>query len=507
MACALGIDVGTTNVKTALVRDDGRLAGTGWRPLVTHRDGEVAEQDPEALWAAVVDAAAEATAADPAAAADVVAVGVCSQYSSIVPVDAAGRAVAPLVMYLDQRGTDHSWAILGDHPDAFAVFLERHGIPPVGGGISLAHILHFQHDRPDVHAATAAYLEPMDFVGARLTGRITANQCTMFMAQACDNRTLGVATYDDELVRLSGVDASRLPPLVKPDEPVGHVRAEVAARIGIPAGAVVHAPMNDSHAGAYATGAYLDGRGGLSIGTTAVLLDTKDVMAVDLDHEVLSMPSPEPDTYLVWAENGVAGKAVEHVLESVLADGFDVLEAALAASPPGSNGVLFLPWLNGSLSPHASRSARGAFLNLSLDATRPDVVRAMVEGTAHNLRWLLPVVEGFSGHGVDEIVFGGGAARSAGWCQVVADVLDRPVRPLAHPDRAVARATALVALHRHGVLARDDVDACVETTGSHEPNAARRARYDEMHTQFEAAFDALAPIHAALAQPNEGAHP
>jgi xylulokinase len=495
---AVGVDVGSTNVKAALVADDGTLVGSGWRPLTTRRDGEVAEQDPEALWSAVVDAVAEATAADPAAGADVAAIGVCSQYSSIVPVDASGTPTAALVMYLDHRGTDHSWQIMSDHPEAFEVFLDHHGIPPVGGGISLAHLLHFQLDRPDVHAATSAYLEPMDFVNLRLTGRATANQGTMFMAQLCDNRTLGVTEYDPELLRLTGVDPATLPPLSGLTEAAGPLLAEVAGRMGVAAGATVHAAMNDSAAGAFATGAFTPGRGGLSIGTTAVLLAAKEGKDADLDHEVLSMPSPEPGRYLVWAENGIAGKAVEHVLEQVLGASFDDLEAALAASPPGSRGALFLPWLNGSLSPSAHGTTRGGFLNLSLDTGRPDAVRAMVEGTAHNLRWLLPYVEAFGGHAIDEIVFGGGAARSAGWCQVLADVLDRPVLPLADPDRAAARACALLALHREGVLSRADVDARIVTAGRFDPASAHRARYDYMHAQFEAAFTALAPIHVAL---------
>jgi xylulokinase len=111
---------------------------------------------------------------------------------------------------------------------------------------------------------------------------------------------------------------------------------------------------------------------------------------------------------------------------------------------------------------------------------------------------LLPVVEGFSGRRIDELVFGGGAARSAAWGQVLADVLDRPIKPLADPDRAVARASALVALLRHGVLARPDIDELVVTTACYEPSAEHRERYDAMHTQFEAAFQALLPIYEAL---------
>ena len=133
-----------------------------------------AEQDAVALWDAVVDAVRQTTAEAPAAGLDVDAICVCSQYSSIVPVDAEGRPVAPMTLYWDHRGTARSWEVMEHHPEALATFLEHHGIPPIGSGLSLGHILSFQHDDPDVHARTAAYLEPMDYVNARLTGRIAA---------------------------------------------------------------------------------------------------------------------------------------------------------------------------------------------------------------------------------------------------------------------------------------------------------------------------------------------
>ena len=111
---ALGIDVGSTNIKAALVGDDGSLGGVTARALTTTTQGDAVTQDADQIWAAVCDAVAELTAAHPAAAAEVVAIGVCSQYSSIVPVDAQARAVGPLKMYLDSRGADHCWAILGE---------------------------------------------------------------------------------------------------------------------------------------------------------------------------------------------------------------------------------------------------------------------------------------------------------------------------------------------------------------------------------------------------------
>lgn len=506
---AVGIDVGTTNVKVVLVDEAGTLAASAHRPLATRQEGDVGEQDAGALWAAVAEAVSEVTTADPALAGEVGAIGCCSQYSSIIPIGEDDEPVAPMVMWTDKRGTDHSWDLLAAREDAFGTWIDRHGIPPVGNGLALAHMLHLQHDRPDVHAATATWLEPMDFVNLRLTGRTVANQGTMFMSQLCDNRTLGVTDYDADLLEMTGLDADRLPPLDPVDAPVGAITGLVAGQLGLPADAVVYGGVNDTAAGAVATGALLDGRGGLSIGTTSVLLDAMDAKAVDLDHELLTMPSPFPDTYLLWAENGIGGRALEYVLVDVVHavdaladhntdDEFARLDQTLASVPAGSGGVLFLPWLSGSLAPDSDPNVRGGFINLSLETGRTHMVRAVTEGVAHNLRWLLPFAEGFTGRPMDEIAFLGGAARSAEWCQILADVLDRPIAPLADPDRAVARGVAGLALQRHHVIDRAELDARVELTGRFEPEAANRERYDAMHEQFEAAFAALQPIHEAL---------
>ena len=171
MPHAIGIDVGTTNVKVVLVSSEGTLVASAARTIATRRTTDTAEQDAGALWDAVKGSISEATAAAPAAAGDVAVIGCCSQYSSIVPVDADATPVADMVLWQDKRGTDHSWELLG-REGVFETWLTHHGIPPVGNGLSLAHILHLQKDRPEVHARTTAYLEPMDYVNARLTGRI-----------------------------------------------------------------------------------------------------------------------------------------------------------------------------------------------------------------------------------------------------------------------------------------------------------------------------------------------
>lgn len=500
---AIGIDVGSTNVKVVLVDEAGAIVADASRPLTTHTLGDSVTQDTDVMWATVVEAVRAVTAAAPAQSAEVGTVGVCSQYSSLVPVDGAGDAVAPMKMYLDSRGADACWAILERHPEAFETWVARHGIPPIGGGLTLSHLLHFQLDEPEVHERTATYLEAMDLVNLRLTGVTAATQCTAFTYQLCDNRTVGVTDYDDELVAMSGVDADRLPPLVPIDGVVGELLPEVASTLGLPAGVVVRAAMNDTQAGAVATGALArPDRHGLMVGTTAVLIASMPAMAVDLDHEILSMPAPIPGRFVVMAENGIAGRAVERAL-AVLSPGavtsdeqFVELESALSSTPPGAGGLLFLPWLAGSMSPSSSSEMRGGYVGMTLQTERDDLLRATVEGVARNLRWLAPAVTQLCGTAASEVMFAGGAARSAGVAQTLADVLGTPVVVPDRPEIAAARAVGAAALAR--ALGGDPAAIEFPARTRHEPDPDAAAVHERLQPVFEAAFSANAPICQAL---------
>lgn len=503
---AIGIDVGTTNVKAVLVDDEGGLLAAAGRPLVTTTSGDTVGQDANDLWAAVVEAVKAVTAADPRAAAAVRTLGVCSQYSSIVPVGSDGTALARMKLYLDHRGGDDCWEIMERHPEAFETWVARHGIPPIGAGLSLSHLLHFQHAEPAVHERTAVYLEAMDLVNMRLTGRAAATQCTTFTYQLCDNRTVGTTSYDDGLVAMSGVDADRLPPLIPVDGTVGPLLPDVAELLGLRPDVVVRAAMNDTQAGAFATGALANPRRtGLMVGTTGVLIRSMPGFEVDLDHEILSMPAPIPHRFVLMAENGIAGRAVERVLDVLAPPGsgdtadqrFAELDAALATSPVGAGGVMFLPWLAGSMSPSSSPEMRGGFLGMSLGTERPDLLRATVEGVARNLRWLADPADALSGTEANELTFAGGGARSAGMAQTIADVFGLPVSVPEQPEVAAARAVAMVA--QATTRGNDPAAISLPIAATFEPDPAATDRHRGLQDVFEAAYSATAPICQSLA--------
>jgi xylulokinase len=502
---ALGIDIGSTNVKAVLLDDEGSRVAATARPLRWERAGEVAEQDAEAQWQAVLGALEELAGVAGRAMGEVGVVGLCGQYSSIVPVDAGGEPVGAMRLYLDQRGTAPCHAILGRHEAAFGTWMERHPIPPVGGGLALGHLLSIQLDDPATHERTAAYLEPVDYVAARLTGTLAATQGSMFASQLIDNRSLGATGYDDELVAMAGVDATRLPPLVEVGSRLGTVLPSVAERCGLRADVLVVAGITDSAAQALATGAARPGRVGVCIGTTGVVLSSTDALAADYDHEVLAMPGVHPERYLVSAENGIAGRSVEHVLARFVhaddalgahgaGDPFVGFDAALDASPPGARGVRFLPWLSGSMSPATDATVRGGFVGLSLDAERVDLVRAAAEGVAHNLRWLLGPVEAFTREVAAEVVLTGGAARSAAWSQVLADVLGRPLHALADPGHSGAVAAARWAVARAVGDPHGDGHDALPLGATYDPDPTTDAVHAHAQQQFVAAFDALRPL-------------
>jgi xylulokinase len=513
----LSVDLGTSGPKAAVVGRDGTVAGAGQRPVTTRfPEPGAAEQDPDEIWAATLScchaALASAHREHHVRPDDVVAVIASSQYSSIVPVDAAGRALHPMVLWMDQRGAPRNLRRLpgaprrGDSPVAQLRWLRVHGLPPIEGGIALTHMRWIRAARPQVYEHTAAFLEPMDYLALRLSGRAAANQCTAFMSLTMDNRTLGATQYHAGLVAQSHIDHDRLPELVTVGEPLGPLLPEVAARLGLHPGTPVLSGCNDTQAGSIAAGAYEGSHVGVSLGTTGVIVTHRDARKTDPRTAIFTMPGPLGDDHLVSAENGVAGAGLDHFLRTLVygddpfgthgsaVDRYAAFDEAAGRSPAGARGVTYLPWLRGSLAPKADPRMRGGFLGVGLDTDRNDLARALMEGVALNFRWLHETVERFVGRTSTHVVFYGGGAGSARWSQVTADVLRRPVHQLADPRHANTLGTALLAFERTGVIGRDEMRRIPRVNGVFEPNGDHAALYDDLAERFRDTFARTRPL-------------
>jgi xylulokinase len=234
-----------------------------------------------------------------------------------------------------------------------------------------------------------------------------------------------------------------------------------------------------------------------------------DFKKTDIINSLVSMPCPIPDRYFVMAEAGIGGGALEYFLERLvfatdefgdhaLEEKFAALERAIAVIDPGSDGVLFLPWLTGSIAPAEDGKVRGGFLNLSLTTTREHLARAVLEGVAFNLRWVQDRMARFSKRDISRIKLYGGGALSSTWAQIFADIFKRPVEQLADPEYAVSRGVAMLGFHQLGELALDQIETRVPIAATYEPRGDVSARYDEMFTQFVRVFKRNRAVFRAL---------
>ena len=520
----LTIDLGTSGPKAAVVGIDGSVVGSGQQKVTTlfPADG-AAEQDPDEIWAATLDSCRAALAQSQSVASversDVIAVIASSQYSSIVPVDGDGRHLANMVIWMDQRGAPKrikhvpGYPTRPDSPADLARWLRIHGLAPIEGGIALTHMRWIRYARPEVYERTAALLEPMDFLALRFSGRATANQCTAFMSLTIDNRTLGSTRYHPQLVEQSLIDRDKLPDLVPVGAELGRVLPDVAAELGLSESTVVLSGCNDTQAGAIAAGAFQGSHAGISLGTTGVIVAHAPKRKTDPFTSIFTVPSPIGGCHLVSAENGVAGVGVDHFLDSFVygddpfrtnersLDGYDAFNEAVAAAPPGSSGVMYLPWLRGSIAPKADARMRGGFVNVGLDTDRNDLARAIYEGIALNFRWLWGPVKKFVKRDFTHVVFYGGGAKSDLWSQIMADVLGVPVHQLDQPRHANTIGTGLLGFERLGLIGVDEVQRIARTRGVFEPDARVAARYDELSACFRDAFSRVRPVCRQLNRP------
>ena len=510
--CVLAIDLGTSGCKGAVVSLEGHVAGAARVAIETmHLPDGGAEQDPEAVWAAVSSACRDAVRRSGVAPRDLRAVICTGQYSSVVPVAADGRPTANMILWLDRRGAPDRLRRLpgyprgGDSPLRLLRWLRVHGLPPVAGGLTLAHLRYLRHAQPEVYERTATFLEPIDYVTLRLTGRATANACTAFMFLLTDNRHPGDARYDERLVRYAGIDRGKLPELVPVDAVVGTVRPEVAGELGLSPDTPVITGLNDTQAGAMGTAAFQGSHAAISLGSTSVMVTHVPRKRTDVRHAILSMPSPVPGTCFVMAENGTGAGGIEQLLMLMdpnpvegAEDRYARLEREVGQAPPGSGGVLYLPWMGGAMAPCADGRMRGGFLNVGLSTTRAELARAMLEGIALNLRWLRSPVERFARRRFSHFVLYGGGAASDAWAQILADVLDAPVHQAERPQYVAAVGAGLLAFQRLGLLGFEDFASRLAVRRVYEPDPGHRALYDARAEQLVQAFRRTRPVFRAL---------
>jgi xylulokinase len=508
----LCIDLGTSALKVALVSAAGEVVASEQETHeVTLLPGGGAEQNPHRWWELITRASSRLMASGAVSVESVVAVACTAQWSGTVPVDKHGQPIRNAIIWMDSRGAPYVRRVTGGAVKVHgygAVKLARWlrttaGIPAQSGKDSIAHILWLRNAEPAVYQRAHMFLEPKDWLNAHLTGRLAASFDSIALHWVTDNRRPHHIRYDPALLRLAGIERSRLPELLAATDILGPLSPRPADELGIRAGIPVVVGTPDLQSAAIGSGATRDYQAHLYVGTSSWLTCHVPFKKTSLLHNMASLPSPIPGRYFVADEQETAGAALTFLRDRLMlssdpAFAYREFDIMAGQAPPGSHGVIFTPWLYGERTPVEDRFVRGGFHNLSLSAGRDDLVRAVFEGVAFNTRWLLAAVERFTRHRLEPIRFIGGGARSDVWCQIFADVLGRTIEQVADPVNANARGAGLLAAVALGELTFDQVPDRVQVAKSYQPDPVPGRLYDRLFREFTGLYKRNRKAHARL---------
>ncbi|HWE66285.1 MAG TPA: FGGY-family carbohydrate kinase [Acidimicrobiales bacterium] len=524
----LAVDLGTGGPKVAVISATGRIAAHAFEKvgIALGTDGS-AEQSPDEWWAAVVASAQRAMAESGVDPDQVVGVGCTAQWSGTVPIGADGLALGPAISWMDSRGSDAvkdtvrgALNVQGYSASKLTRWVRKTGgIPSLSGKDPVGHIHFLRAERPEVYAATAVFLEPVDYLNLRLTGLARASHDTITLHWVTDNRDINAVAYDDSLFEMAGLERRRLPELVPTGSILGGLTPSAASELGLRAGTPVVAGTGDLHSAAVGSGAVDDFDGHLYIGTSSWISCHVPFKKTDALTNIASIPSGLPGRYLVADEHETGGACLTWLRDNLLYpddglgggvapdDLFDRLNVMAAAVPPGAHGVMFTPWLNGERSPVDDHTIRGGFHNISLSSTRSHLVRAVFEGVALNSAWLLGAVEKYTKRRFGSLAFVGGGANSDIWSQIHADAMGRTIRQIADPVLANVRGAGLITLLALGRITLADIPATVQVKATYTPDQAAGELYATLLKEFINLYKETKGIHKRLNGGRLGAHP
>ena len=515
----LAIDLGTSGPKSALVTCDGEVVDYEFEKneVILLPNGG-AEQRPDEWWDSIMQTMKRVLVKQLVPVGDIVAICCTTQWSGTVAVDSNGQPLMNAIIWMDTRGSRYIEKITDGFlkVEGYSILKLRRwlnltgGAPGHAGKDPLAHILFLKHEFPDIYRQTYKFLEPKDYINMKFTGKYAASYDSIALHWLTDNRNINDVVYDETLMDLATLEKDKFPDLKRAIEILGPIKRDVAEQLGLSHNVQVVMGSPDLPCAAIGSGAVRDYQGHLYIGTSSWLTCHVPYKKTDISHNMASLPSAIPNKYFIANEQETAGACLNFLRDNILyhkdellaeeqvPDVYKIFDRIVENTPPGSDKVIFTPWLYGERTPIEDHSVRCALFNLSLKTTREHIIRAVFEGVAFNSKWLFGFVEKFIKRRMDPIHFIGGGANSDVWCQIHADVFNRTIRKVKDPIQANLRGAAFLAAVALGYIRFDDIPDRIQIAHTYTPNPANRKIYDELYREFLNTYKANRKIYARL---------
>lgn len=434
----LGIDLGTGSVKALLMAPEGTVLAEASAPYAVNAPQPGwAETPPEDWWAAVAIAVSQISQSQRGA---VEAIALSGQMHGVVLCAANGQPLYPAILWADGRAAPllDAWRRL---PEDWQHRLGN----PIATGMAGPTLLWLRDQQPALYQRARWMLQPKDWLCLRLTG-IAASEpsdasATLLYDLLGDPRC--PAGWFADLLQCLSLRTDGLPPLGASTQVAGSLTAAAAAALGLTAGTPVIAGAGDTAAGLLGSGMITTGPIQLTIGTGAQIATLRPQPLPDPRRRTHLFCAALPQQWYSLAAIQNAGLALEWA-RGIVGMRWEQVYATTRAVPPGCEGLTFLPYLTGDRTPHLNPNARGGWIGLGLNHTPAHLMRAALEGVAFSIRQGLEALLDTGIAAPAELRLAGGGSVDPGWVQLLADILQCPLRRVTTPA-ASARGAAILA--------------------------------------------------------------
>ena len=488
---ALGIDIGTQSCKCVVLGADGELHGVGQEgyDLLTPRPHWI-EQDPQAWWAATVTAVRAALRQSETPPGRVCGIGLTGQMHGAVLLGADLEPLRPAMIWMDRRSANLCDTILARVPPDVVRTVAGNRLSPGFAGASLAWLREVE---PQTLDQTRAVVQPKDYVALRLSGTISSEPSDASATWLYD---IANRRWSDVLAKACGVSLDILPPISESGAVIGTLRPQAAFELGLREGTPIVAGAADQAALLLANGVIDPGRGSITLATGGQITVVSSRPMIDPKLRLNTFCHAVPDRWYTMGAILNAGIALRwwRLMISEGRKTYPELLAEADHAPAGSEGLIFLPYLEGERTPHMDPDATGAFVGLTLRHTPSHMTRAVLEGVAFAFRdCLLTLRE--AGPVPDHFLVGGGGSQGPLWRRILASVLGVSLQTVEGTEHTAVGAAMLAGVGAG--LFYDLAQAVAKTVRygpTEQPDLDDMAIYDAQYARFRALYPALRSV-------------
>lgn len=498
----LAHDLGTSGNKATLYSTEGALVkSTTYHYGLKVTNGNHAEQNPMDWWRACCETTRQLISeVDPA---DVVAVSFSGQMMGCLCVDKNGDPIRDSLIWADMRSTPQEKQIRER-------MTEKHFYETTGHRISSSYsatkLMWIKDNEPEVYAKTYKMLNAKDFLIFKLTGSLVTEPSDASSTCLMDLNTL---KWSEEMFDVCGLDINKMPEIIPSVAVAGKITAEASKLCGLLEGTPVVCGGGDGSCAAVGTGTVSEGKAYCCLGTSSWISYASKTPVYDPDMTTFNFAHIVPGYVtpigtmqtgggaLSWAVDQFCtfGLKPEEINKKVI---YDNVCKAVAESPVGAKGLLFLPYLIGERSPRWNDKAKGTFVGLTMEHTMGEILRSVMEGVSMNLSLVLDAFRKGGAH-VDTLMMIGGGARNEIWRQIFADVLGVTVQTPNYLEEATSMGAAITAGVGVGVFKDFNViDKFLKTENSYQPNLANAEAYEKQKRLFDECYYALTGVFKSL---------